>query len=357
MKATLRWFGPKDDSVTLENIRQIPGVVGIVSALQEIPVGDVWQKEAIIERKKIIEEAGLDFMAVESVNIHEEIKLNSPDTPKLIENYKQCIKNLSEVGINTICYNFMPVFDWARSDLAKMLEDGSNVLSYDKNLIEGKTPEEMFNEINSNSKGYSLPGWEAEKLPILKNLFERYKGVTEDDLFENLYNFLSRIIPTAEEYNVKMAIHPDDPPWSIFGLPRITTNEKNIERILNLVDSPSNSLTFCTGSLGSRVDNDLPKMIRKFGNKIHFMHIRNVKIHEAGKFDEASHLSSDGNVDMYEVVKALYDINFKGIYRPDHGRMVWGEVARPGYGLYDRAMGVTYINGLWEAIIKENKNK
>lgn len=355
MKATLRWFGPGDDSVSLKHIRQIPNVIGVVSALQQIPVGDVWPLEKILERKKIIEAAGLQLSGIESVNIHEEIKLKSPETDRLIEQYKVCIKNLSEAGINMICYNFMPIFDWARSDLAKVLSDGSTVLSYDKELIEGKTPDEMFDQITNASNGYSLPGWEPEKLPVLRELFKRFEGVTEDDLFEHLQYFLEGIIPTAEEYNVKMAIHPDDPPWSIFGLPRITTNEKNLERILSLVDSPNNGLTFCTGSLGARSDNDLPAMIRKFGNRIHFMHIRNVKIHEPGKFDEASHLSTDGNVDMYQVVKALHDINFKGIWRPDHGRMVWGEVARPGYGLYDRAMGVTYINGIWEAIEKETK--
>ena len=355
MKATLRWFGPADDSVTLEQIKQIPSVIGVVTALQEIPVGEVWPLEAIQQRKQLVEKSGLKLMAIESVNIHDEIKLNGPGAKKMIENYKQCIINLSKAGINTICYNFMPIFDWARSDMAKDLPDGSNVLSYDKDLIEGKTPDQMFDEVTKSSGGYSLPGWEPEKLPILKELFERYKGVTEDDLVENLRNFLVQIIPVAEEYNVNMGIHPDDPPWGIFGLPRITSTQAHLEKILSLVDSPNNGLTFCTGSLGARSDNDLPSMIRKFGDRIHFMHIRNVKIHEPGKFDEASHLSSDGNVDMYEVLKALYDIKFSGIFRPDHGRMVWGEVARPGYGLYDRAMGVTYLNGIWEALNKFNK--
>ncbi|MCL1924435.1 MAG: mannonate dehydratase [Defluviitaleaceae bacterium] len=357
MQSTLRWFGPNDDSVSLEYIRQIPNVAGVVSALQEIPVGEVWSLEKILERKKLIEANGLKLLGIESVNIHEEIKLKGEDTPRLIKNYKECIKNLSEAGINMICYNFMPVFDWARSDLAKVLKDGSNVLSYDKNIIEGKTPEEMFEWINGEARGYSLPGWEKEKFPMLKELFKRYKGITEDDLFAHLEHFLKEVIPVAEEYNVKLAIHPDDPPWGIFGLPRITTTEKNIEKILNLVDSQSNGLTFCSGSLGARQDNDLPNMIRKFGKKINFVHLRNVKIHEQGVFDEASHLSKDGSIDMFELVKALHDINYSGLMRPDHGRMVWGEKARPGYGLYDRAMGVAYLNGLWEAIEKSSKNK
>ena len=355
MIATLRWFGPGDDSVSLEHIRQIPGVKGVVSALPHIPVGEVWSKEAILERKQLVESAGLQLLGIESVNIAEEIKLRGPDTPRLIENYKECIKNLSEAGINLICYNFMPIFDWARSDMAKVLEDKSTVLSYDKDLIEGRTPEEMFAKVTAEGGGYSLPGWEPEKLPILKDLFKKFEKVTEEDLFNNLQHFLEEIMPTAEKYNVKMAIHPDDPPWGIFGLPRITTTEANLERILSLHPSKHHGLTFCTGSLGAREDNDLPKMIRKFGERIHFMHIRNVKIHAPGVFDEASHLSTDGNVDMYEVVKALHDINFTGIFRPDHGRMVWDEEARPGYGLYDRAMGTTYLNGLWEAIDKESK--
>lgn len=355
MKATLRWFGPDDDSVELWQINQIPGVQGVVSSMAHIPVGDIWSYEEIITRKKMIEDSGLKLLGIESINVSEEIKLNSPVAKQHIENYKESIKNLSKAGINLICYNFMPIFDWARSDMAKELADKSTVLSYDKDLIEGKTPEQMFNHVQKAGGQYSLPGWESEKFPILKDLFKRFEGVTEDDLFGHLQLFLEQIIPVCEEYNVKMAIHPDDPPWSIFGLPRITTNEKNLERILSLVDSPNNGLTFCTGSLGSRSDNDLPAMIRKFGNRIHFMHIRNVKIHEPGKFDESSHLSSDGNVDMYQVAKALHDINFKGIWRPDHGRMVWGEQARPGYGLYDRAMGVTYLNGLWEAIENESK--
>lgn len=352
MIATLRWFGPGDDSVSLEHIRQIPGVKGVVTALPHIPVGEIWTYEAIMERKNLVEAAGLKVLGIESVNIHEEIKLGGPDTPRLIENYKACIRNLSKAGINLICYNFMPIFDWARSDMAKELDDKSTVLSYDKDLIEGRTPEEMFEQVSANSGGYSLPGWEPEKLPILKDLFKKFEGVTEEDLFKNLQHFLNEIMPVAEECDVLMAIHPDDPPWGIFGLPRITTTEANLARILSLHPSKNHGLTFCTGSLGAREDNDLPAMIRQFGERIHFMHIRNVKIHEPGKFDEASHLSSDGNVDMFEVVKALHDVNFKGIFRPDHGRMVWGEVARPGYGLYDRAMGTTYLNGLWEAVDK-----
>jgi len=355
MQTTLRWFGPNDDSVSLEYIRQTPNVSGVVSALQEIPVGEIWSLDKILERKKLVEASGLKLLGIESVNIHEEIKLRGPNTDKLIENYKQCIKNLSEAGIHMICYNFMPVFDWARSDLAKVLPDGSSVLSYDKNIIEGKTPEEMFEWINGESGGYSLPGWEKEKFPMLKELFKRYNGVTEDDLFAHLEYFLKEVIPVAEQYNVKLAIHPDDPPWGIFGLPRIVNTEKNIEKILGLVNSPNNGLTFCSGSLGARQDNDLPAMVRKFADKINFVHLRNVKVYEQGIFDEASHLSSDGSVDMFELIKALHDIGYKGLMRPDHGRMVWGEDARPGYGLYDRAMGVAYLNGLWEAVEKMKK--
>ena len=189
---------------------------------------------------------------------------------------------------------------------------------------------------------------------VTKELFQKYKGVTEDDLVENLRHFLRRIAPVSEDCGIKMAIHPDDPPWGIFGLPRIIKNTADLERLLSLVDSDINGITFCTGSLGASKDNDLPAMIRKFGDRIYFAHLRNV-LRRDGWFNETSHLSSDGSLDMYEIVKALYESGFDGYIRPDHGRMLWGEKARPGYGLYDRALGAAYINGLWEAVSKSER--
>lgn len=359
MKMTFRWFGVDNDSVTLDQIRQIPGMTGIVGSLFDVPVGDVWPLEKIKALKDTVEAAGLELEIIESVNIHEDIKLGLPSRDQYIENYKQTLRHLSQFGIKVVCYNFMPVFDWTRSDLAKELPDGSNVLSYEDEKVQQIDPTIMVEEMDSNSNGYDLPGWEPERLKTLKDLFVKYKDVDEEKLLENLGYFLKAVIPVAEECDIKMAIHPDDPPWSIFGLPRIVTNKENLEKIVNLVDSPYNGLTLCSGCLGANPNNSIPDMIRHFGKmgRIHFAHIRNVKIHEGRNFDEASHLSVDGSLDMFEIVKAYHDIDFKGYVRPDHGRMIWGEKARPGYGLYDRALGVAYINGLWEAIDKIKNQK
>lgn len=351
---TFRWFGENYDSITLNNIRQIPGKPGIVSAIYDVPVGEVWPLDKIKQLKDTVEKSGLELEVIESVNVHEDIKLGLPTRDRYIENYKETIRNLSKFGIKVICYNFMPVFDWTRSDLAKILPDGSNALSYKEEKIKKVDPDKMVEEIEANSNGFEMPGWEPERLKVLKKLFEQYKGVDEEKLFENLGYFLRQIIPVAEQCDIKMAIHPDDPPWSIFGLPRIVTNKENLERIINLVDSPYNGLTLCSGCLGANPDNNIPEMVRYFGEKgrIHFAHVRNIKIHSRGNFDESSHLTSDGSLEMFEIMKAYHDIGFKGYIRPDHGRMIWGEVGRPGYGLYDRALGIAYLNGLWEAIEK-----
>jgi mannonate dehydratase len=334
-------------------------MTGVVGALYDVPVGEVWPVDKIKKLKEEVESFGLELEVIESVNVHEDIKLGLPSREQYIENYKKTLKNLSQFDIKVVCYNFMPVFDWTRSELAKVLPDGSNVLSYEEEKIQQIDPDKIVEDIEQNSNGFVLPGWEPERLKTLKSLFEQYKDVDEEKLFENLRYFLKEIIPVAEECDIKMAIHPDDPPWSIFGLPRIVTNKENLERIINLVDSPSNGLTLCSGCLGANPDNDIPEMIRYFGGKgrIHFAHIRNIKIHEGRNFDEASHLTSDGSLDMYAIVKAYHDIDFKGYARPDHGRMIWGEKGRPGYGLYDRALGVAYLNGLWEAIDKMQKGK
>ncbi|TCO76913.1 mannonate dehydratase [Marinisporobacter balticus] len=352
MKMTFRWYGSDKDSITLNQIRQIPAMTGIVGSLFDVPVGEVWPTQKIKALKEEVARSGLELEVIESVNVHEDIKLGLPTRDKYIENYKETLRNLAKFGIKVVCYNFMPVFDWTRSDLAKELPDGSNVLSYEDEKVQNIDPNKMAEEMENNSNGFELPGWEAERLKELKSLFEQYKGVDEEKLFENLGYFLNEIIPVAEECDIKMAIHPDDPPWSIFGLPRITTCKDNLERIINLVDSPYNGLTLCSGCLGANPENDIPEMVRYFGKKgrIHFAHIRNIKIHEGRNFDEASHLTSDGSLDMFEIMKAYHDIDFKGYARPDHGRMIWGESARPGYGLYDRALGTTYLNGLWEAI-------
>jgi mannonate dehydratase len=354
MKMTFRWFGESHDTIPLEYIRHIPGRPGIVSAIYDVPVGEVWPVEKIRKLKDTVVSTGLDLEVIESVNIHDDIKIGLPSRDRYIENYKETLRNLGKFGIKVVCYNFMPVFDWTRSNLAKVLPDGSNALSYEEEKVQQVDPDKMAEEMEANSNGYSLPGWEPERLKTIKTLFELYKDVDEEKLLENLRYFLEAIIPVCEEVDIRMAIHPDDPPWNIFGLPRIVKSRETLQKIVDLVDSPYNGLTMCSGCLGANPDNDIPALIRHFGGmgRIHFGHVRNIKIHSRGNFDESSHLSADGSLDMFEIMKAYHDIDFKGYIRPDHGRMIWGEIGRPGYGLYDRALGIAYLNGLWEAIGK-----
>lgn len=342
---TFRWYGD-DDQVPLEYIRQIPGMYGIVSAVYDVPVGEVWPFDKIEALKDKIEKHGLAFEVIESVPVHEDIKMGLASRDQLIENYCQTLKNLSKAGIKVVCYNFMPVFDWTRSQLDYQLTDGSSVLIYD---------EEDVKRMNPVTGDLNLPGWDTSYTrESIQAILEKYHSISEEDLWANLKYFLERVIKTAEEVNIKMAIHPDDPPWSIFGLPRIITCKENLERFINLVDSPCNGLTLCSGSLGVSTDNDIPAIIRHFGakGKIHFAHVRNVKITGDKCFEEASHKSSDGSLDMVEIMKAYHDVGFDGYVRPDHGRMIWGETGRPGYGLYDRALGAVYLNGIWETLEK-----
>ena len=354
MRMTLRWFGQEEDSVKLDQIRQIPGVEGVISALHHIPAGEVWPLEEIIKLKETVESNGLKLIGIESVNVHEDIKIGLPTRDKYIENYKETLVNLAKVGIDLVCYNFMPIFDWTRTELARELTYGSNVLSYDENIIRGLKPEEMFERIESSSEGFLMPGWEPNRKLEIMGLFEKYKDVNKEKLLKNYKYFLDAIIPVCEKYKIKMGVHPDDPAWDVFGLPRIVTSEEDMLKIIELNDSIYNGFTLCTGSLGSNINNDIPTIINnnKIAERIHFAHIRNIKFEDDRVFHESSHLSSDGSLDMYKIVKALIDNGFNGVVRPDHGRMIWNEKARPGYGLYDRALGVAYLNGLWEAIIK-----
>lgn len=338
---TFRWYG-EDDPVTLDKIRQIPGVTGIVSAIYEIPVGEVWPLERIIKLKETIEDKGLTLSVIESVPVHEDIKTGDGDRDRYIDNYCETLKNLSAAGIDCVCYNFMPVFDWTRSDLSYELPDGSYALAY---------KDETVQKMNPLTGDLSLPGWDASYTKEdMKALLEKYKNISEEDLWNNLKYFLDRVIKVAEEVHVKMAIHPDDPPWNIFGLPRIITNKKNIERFLKLYDSPYNGLTLCSGSLGVDPNNDIADMVKSFADRIHFAHIRNVKITGNKCFEEAGHKTECGSLDIFGIIKAYHDSGFDGYIRPDHGRMIWGETGRPGYGLYDRALGAVYIGGIWEAL-------
>jgi mannonate dehydratase len=223
-------------------------------------------------------------------------------------------------------------------------------MSYDQKVIDRIDPSLMFSTMDSKSNGFALAGWEPERLEHLKELIKRYPRVDEEKLFDNLKYFLERIMPVCEKYDIKMAIHPDDPAWTVFGLPRIMTGQKNLQRLLGLVDSPCNGVTFCTGSLGTNPANDLPDIVRSLKGRIYFAHIRNLRHNGPGDFEESAHFSADGSLDMFAVMKALYDSGYEGPIRPDHGRAIWDEVAMPGYGLYDRALGISYLSGLWEAI-------
>jgi len=359
VKTTFRWFGRDDDSVSLEHIRQIPGIDGVVGALFDIPVGEVWPESRIMELKEEINRNGMSLEVIESVNVHEDIKLGLPSREIYIENYKQTIRNLAKAGVKVICYNFMPIFDWTRSNLAKELPDGSTVLAYEKGKIESIEAMVLIEQMENSSNGYSLPGWEPERLKSIKHLFQLYKDVTEEDLFDHLQYFLEQVIPIAEECDIKMAIHPDDPPWSVFGLPRIVLSKENLERIVKLIDSPSNGLTICSGSLGANPNNDILDILGHFLKlkRVPFVHIRNIKIAANGDFEETSHRSTErGTLDLYEIVKKLHEHDFNGYFRPDHGRMIWGEKARPGYGLYDRALGMMYILGIWDSLEKNKKS-
>lgn len=357
MKMTLRWYGKKYDTVTLQQIRQIPGVKGVITTLYGTQPGEVWQKSDIQALKKEVEGAGLCIEGIESVNVHEAIKAGAKEKDQYIGNYIKSLEALGQEGIHLVCYNFMPVFDWTRTELKRLRADGSTVLAYTQEAVDKINPDTMFSSIKDDMNGTVMPGWEPERLSQVKKYFAMYEGVTSETLFANLKYFLDAIMPTCDKYDINMAIHPDDPAWSVFGLPRIITCQENILKMMKMTDNKHNGVTFCSGSYGTNLKNDLPEMIRALKGRLHFAHVRNLKFHSATNFEEAAHLSSDGSFDMYEIVKALYDIGFEGPIRPDHGRMIWGEKAMPGYGLYDRALGAVYIQGLWEAIQKNDQRK
>ncbi len=276
--------------------------------------------------------------------MHEDIKLGRPTREGYIAAYRENIRRLGEAGVKCICYNFMPVFDWTRTQLDKRLEDGSTALVYYADQLADMDP--LRGEL-------SLPGWDSSyQKEELRALMEAYAALSHEDLWENLRYFLEGIIPTAEEAGIRMAIHPDDPPWDIFGLPRLITNEANLDRFLSLVNSPANALTLCVGSLGCAKWNDMAALTRKYAaiDRIAFMHVRNVKLLEGNSFEESAHRANCGSMDMVGIIKALADNDYQGYLRPDHGRMIFGETGRPGYGLYDRALGASYIMGLWDAL-------
>lgn len=343
MEMTFRWFG-EADPISLSHIRQIPGVTGIVSALYDVAVGEAWPRDGLDRLAQRVDDAGLHLSVIESVPVHEDIKLGRPARDRFIENYAESIRRIGEIGVRVLCYNFMPVFDWTRTDLALRLDDGSTALAYDDGDL---------SRIDLSKGTGDLPGWAAAyDADTLTALLDAYRKVDEERLWENLAHFLGAVVAVAESVGVRMAIHPDDPPWRIFGLPRIITDAAALERLVKLADSHANGITFCTGSLGANPGNDLPGMARRFAKlgRISFVHARNVRVTGPHQFHETPHPGKFGDVDMRGVLRALRESGFDGPMRPDHGRMIWGEQGRPGYGLYDRALGATYLQGLWEGL-------
>ena len=341
MKMTFRWYG-ESDSIPLSYIRQIPGMSGVVTAVYDIPVGEVWPMDRILRLKELCDQNGLEMEVIESVPVHEDIKLGRPTRDRLIANYAETIRNLGKAGVKCICYNFMPVFDWLRTNLHTQAADGSNSLSYCHDELMRLDPHDLH-----------LPGWdESYTSDELNTLLDSYKDMSHETLFDNLVYFLNGIMPACDETGINMAIHPDDPPWDMFGLPRIITGMDSYNKLFTAVPNPHNGITLCTGSLGAGRDNDMVAMARLLAPRSYFAHLRQIRHEGELDFCESGHLTESGSLDMYGIVKALVESGFEGYVRPDHGRNIWGEDGKPGYGLYDRALGATYLYGLFEAVEK-----
>ena len=355
MKMVFRWFPYGEDTVTLDEIRQIPGMYGVVTCLPQVPVGDVWDMELLNDLNQTVESYGLKNEVIESVNIHEDIKKGLSTRDRYIDNYIKTVRNLGKAGIKCLCYNFMPVMDWARSELNHLLSDGSFAMSYRHKDAVALNPvsiaEKMLDE------GFYMPGWEKDRVEQMAIDIEFYNSMSQEEYWNNMKYFLDAVLPEAEKAGIRMAIHPDDPPFILYGLPKVINSAENIRKFLSLNSSPMNGLTFCTGSLGANLDNDIPSMIREFGDRIFFAHVRTIRHLDTKDFDESAHLSRCGDLDVFEIMKALIDTGFEGYIRPDHGRMIWGEKGRAGYGLYDRALGSQYLLGLEEAIKKSRGMK
>ncbi|WP_298537428.1 mannonate dehydratase [uncultured Algibacter sp.] len=386
MQETFRWFG-ESDTVKLSDIRQA-GATGVVTALHHIVNGELWTISEIQKVKDNIENAGLKWSFIESIPIHENIKLRIGDYEERIEVYKQSLRNVAQCGIKNVCYNFMPVLDWTRTHLFWELEDKSTALRFDKvemavfecfimkrNGAENSYSLDILEQAQVSFKGMSndekqrledsilkgLPGTVDDlTIPVFKDMIAQYDNVSHEDLKANLSYFLNRIIPLCEELGVKMAIHPDDPPIDIMGLPRIIKSERDLDDLVNFIDSPSNGITFCTGSLGANPDNNLPKMIEKFKHRIHFLHLRNVKREANGSFYEDNHLG--GSSDMYEVVKTVLKIEKdRGVslpMRPDHGHQMLHDLKNnntyAGYSAIGRLRGLAELRGLALGISKSH---
>jgi mannonate dehydratase len=349
MKLTFRWYGEKD-SIPLDYIQQIPNIYSVVTSVYDVKPGEVWSLDSLKKLKADCDKHHLKMEVIESIPVSEDIKLGTEKRDQHIEAFKKNLELCAQVGVKCVCYNFMPVFDWLRTDMKHLNPDGSNSLSYSYKDFAKVDPHNLH-----------LPGWdESYSQDELQKLLETYKGVTHMHLFENLVYFLKAIMPTCEKVGINMAIHPDDPPWDVFDLPRIVSSEDDIDRMFASVPSKNNGLTLCTGSLGAGRDNDIAEMAGKYAKegRLYFLHMRNILYTDnQGSFVEAGHCSCEGSLDMAKIVKALVDNGFDGYVRPDHGRNIFGENGKPGYGLYDRALGCAYINGLFEGIEKYSKKQ
>ncbi len=350
MVLTFRWYGDSDP-VGLERIRQIPGLRGIVAALYDQRPGEAWPAYRVAQLRAKIEAAGLDWRVVESIPVHEEIKYGGPERDARIEAWIESARAVAEAlgppsqsGSEeplVITYNFMPVFDWTRSDLGKLLPDGSKALAYDEEVVARMDPLEGELE---------LPGWIAHySRSELFRLLHRWREIGQQELWANFAYFLKAVVPVVEELGMRLALHPDDPPWPIFGIPRIIVDSEAVRRLLSIVDSPANAICLCSGSFGVLAGNDLVAMAREFASRIAFVHLRNVKVTGPRSFQESAHWAAAGSLDLPGIVRALLESGYTGPFRPDHGRMIWGEEGRPGYGLHDRALGSQYLLGLVDA--------
>ena len=387
MKQTWRWFGP-DDPVTLDHAKQA-GATGIVTALHQIPVGEAWPHEDVVARKAVIEAAGLEWSVIESIPVHEAIKTRDGDYRRCIENWKSSLRAVGAAGLKTVCYNFMPVLDWTRTDLTWALPTTGLALRFDRIdfaacdlfLIErdgaakdyssevARTARERFDAMTPADKAKlehtviaGLPGAEVSyDRTAFRALLDRYDGVDEDAMRSNLADFLSEVVPVAAEEGVSLCVHPDDPPFSIFGLPRVVSTQADLEFILEAHDHTANGITLCSGSLGVRPENDLVGMVRKFGSRIHFIHLRNVTVEPDGSFHEAEHL--DGDVDMIGLVASLMEEERRRAaagqadceipMRPDHGHLLGADIStktNPGYSHIGRLKGLAELRGVMRTI-------